>query len=401
MADMFLGDSPVVSARVVLPRIGVFYAELTVDSETAPTGLQTLRTADGALTLVGTVRDDRTAVYGDRTELLLIGGRDGLSRTVTPREYNDPTIRVLLQDLCNETREVLSDTADSSILSGTVPRWSRVESVAANALGEVVAAAGASWRILNDGTLWIGQEAWESVEIPGEILDERPTNASRSLQVETLFALLAPGTVWDGRRVSLVEHRASAEHATTTAWFEGPGDTTDRLKRGFGALVGTFTRAMRYHALYPATVLHQDDNGLVDLQPDSPLLPALVKVPLRECSPGRAVLINDGARCLVAFEGGFATGPVVIAWANDPGGVSAVLEHAEDTLIQDAPEVLIGIEATRGIARRDDTVDRNTALVTWMSAVEAALGLAGHPITPFAGATIGSISSASNRGKCD
>jgi hypothetical protein len=396
MSDMLLGDLGIVKARVVLPRIGVWYAELTVDADTVPSGVQVFRTEDGALTLTGLVRADRSAMFAGRAEVLLIGGRDGLSTLLEPREYSDPTVRILLEDICRETGEQLSSDIDSGLLSGTLARWTRGEVVAGSAVAAVANALGVSWRILNDGTLWLGQELWPNVEIPGDVIDERPRHASWELQVETLFATIAPGTTWDGRQVSIVEHRATADQASTLAWFEPatPRDPTarDRLKSGLDALIANVTRGSQYHALYPATVLGQSGDGSVDVQPDSPALPALVQVPLRATSPGTIVKVSSGARCLVAFEDGSAQGPVVVAWANSD-------KQTEHTF--DVPTLKIGTNATRGIARMNDEISRNAALAAWMTSVQGALTALMSPIPPFAGSTIGTVSSASGRGKCD
>ena len=395
MSDMRLGDLGVVQARVVMPRIGVWYAELTIDTETVPTGLQTFQTADQALILTGTVRADRSAVFAGRAEVLLIGGRDGLSKLLAPREYSDPTVRILLEDICRETGEQLSDGIDPSILSGNLGRWTRGEVVAGTALQTVAHAIGCSWRILNDGALWVGVETWPNVEIPGDIINEHPRDASWELQVETLFATIAPGTTWDGRHVSIVEHRATANQATTLAWFEPEtprtADARDRLKAGLDALVSNVTRAAQYHALYPAVVLGQAEDGSVDVQPDSPLLPALVQVPIRTTSPGTTIKVAQGTRCLIAFGGGAPNDPVVVAW--EPGS------ETEHTI--DATAFKIGAGASRGIARMNDTVARNTAMQTWMLGVEAALTAALHPVTPFTGTDIATVSSASGCGKCD
>lgn len=397
MADMLLGDLGVIQIRAVLPRIGVWYAEVTVDSETLPTGLQSFHTADGALTLTGTVRADRSAVYAARSEVLLVGGRDGLTTLLQPREYADPTARILLQDICRETGEELSETIDAALINSTFPRWARGEVVAGTAVAAIADALGVSWRLLMDGTIWLGTETWPNVEIPGDVIDERPRDATWELQVETLFATIAPGTTWDGRRVSLVEHRACADKASTLAWFEPSTprtpDSRDRLKAGLDALVANVTRAAQYHALYPCTVLGQSGDGPLDLQPDSPSLPALVQVPIRAPTPGTRIKVSQGARCLVAFESGAATGPVVVAWEQSD-------KETEHTL--DVPTIKLGASATRGIARLNDAVAPNASMQAWMKAVEAALSAALHPVAPpYTDSNFGVISGASARGKCD
>lgn len=397
MADLFLGDIEVISARVVLPRVGVWYAELTLDTDAAPEGRQSLETDDQALALSGTPRAERTAVYGGVTELLLIGGADGLSKTLAPREYSDPTVRILLEDICRETGESLSPSADTALLSSSLTRWTRAECVAGSAVADIAAAVGCVWRILADGTLWIGRESWPTIELDDEeIINETPREASQELRVENLEPTLRPGVVWTERRVSLVEHRTNGRETSSIAWFEPTAprvaDARDRLKSGLDALIGNVTRAARYHALYPATVLGQASSGEVDVQPDSPLLPALVQVPVRSGSAGTRTQVAPGARCLIAFEGGLANGPVVVAWF----GSSHEQQHTIDV-----PVVKLGANATRGIARQNDTVDRNAALATWMTAVETALSQLLKPVAPFTGSTVAAISSSSGRGRCD
>lgn len=59
--------------------------------------------------------------------------------------------------------------------------------------------------------------------------------------------------------------------------------------------------------------------------------------------------------------------------------------------------IKIGINASRGAARLNDTVSRSTLMGTWMNQVTAGVnGLAPGSVTPFVGSTIGSISSASS-----
>jgi hypothetical protein len=404
MAEILLGDVPVLRARIALPRIGAWHAELLVDAEDPPTGGQTLATADGGLSLRGTVREFRSGAWQGRTEVTLVGGADGLQTPLTPRYYDDPTLRVVLADVCREAGETLSSSADAATLAGTLPKWTRDAGTAGLAIAHAAQRAGAAWRILGDGTLWVGPETWPNVEVPGDILAERPTDAARELATDTLYGLLVPGTTWDGRRVSYVEHHVDQVRSRTRVWFEpaaAPAAPADRIRAGLDALVRNVMRRSAFHALFPCVVLAQGSDGTLDLQPDAPELPPLTGVPLRHPSPGRTVGVARDARVLLAFEGGDPASPVALLFARDDGVAREVREHATQKVTLDAPAVAIGDNATRGIARRDDTVDRSAALTTWMGNVESALNSVGVPIAPLAGLTIGAISSASARGTCD
>lgn len=57
--------------------------------------------------------------------------------------------------------------------------------------------------------------------------------------------------------------------------------------------------------------------------------------------------------------------------------------------------IKIGINATRGAARLNDTVSIHPALATWMGNVQTSLSALFQPVAPIVGSTIGTISSAS------
>jgi hypothetical protein len=85
----------------------------------------------------------------------------------------------------------------------------------------------------------------------------------------------------------------------------------------FGPALANFIRAVvgpvDYYAQHPARVLAQNGDGTLELQPDSPRIPALSAVPLRGL-PGVAVKVAAGARVLVGFESGNPGAPVAMLW---------------------------------------------------------------------------------------
>jgi hypothetical protein len=391
MAELLLGTEPVLTARVSVPRVGVWRAELLLDTDTALVGLQTLRTAEDTLALTGTVRTARSGTFEGYTEVLLIGGADGLSRALPPRYYKNATLRTVLADLCRETGETLSSTVLGSLLDSVLPYWVRSAGTAGDELARLLAPLGATWRVLSDGTLWVGNETWPESDAPGELVSSSPSDACDELSAETLSGAITPGTLFDGRRVSYVEHLADGAEMRTRVWYEPEQATQprDRANSALDALVNNVLAGARYQALFPAQVLSQASDGTLDLQLDSAALPYLTGVPLRGASPGRKVSVRAGARCLVAFEGGLPSTPVVVLWTGADGQTASVAE--------DCDEFRIGTNATRGIARMSDDVSPNEAFAAWLATVAV-----GANVTPYPeGAAIGTISSASERGKCD
>jgi hypothetical protein len=399
MAELQLGDVPVLRARVCVPRVGVWHAELTLDTDEAPSGVLTLATDDGALSMRGTVRSARTGAWQGYTEALLVGGADGLSRALVPRFYENATVRILLADLCRETGETLSSATDTGLLNSSVTKWVRPGASGGDVIAEVLRASGASWRVLSDGTLWAGRETWPNVEVPGDIMLERPVYATREVATETLYGLLAPGTVWDGRRVSYVEHYADAETTRTVAWFEATGaaeaNARDRIKTGLDAFIRNVTREATYAALFPGVVLSQNVDGSLVVQPDAATLPAITNVPIRGAGPGRTVKVAANARVLLAFEGRDPRAPVAVLFTGDETKAQEVRDAATVRATLHAPEIKLGDNATRGIARVDDAVAPSTALSLWLTAVGTATG-AGDPPEDFA-----HVATGSDRAKAD
>ncbi len=76
-------------------------------------------------------------------------------------------------------------------------------------------------------------------------------------------------------------------------------------------------------ALYPATVLADHGDMHLDLEPDHPDLPMMVRVPLRVFLPGAYVRVRPQSRVLLGFEGGDLRRPAAYLWQS---GSLAVVE---------------------------------------------------------------------------
>lgn len=97
----------------------------------------------------------------------------------------------------------------------------------------------------------------------------------------------------------------------------------DRLRGSLLSIIDAATRALRWHRLVRARVVHVLAGGLVETMPETQGTSALSAVPLRYGLPGvlRAVA-KTGARCLVAFAEGDPAQPFVAAW--DPGQLESL-----------------------------------------------------------------------------
>jgi phage gp45-like len=89
-----------------------------------------------------------------------------------------------------------------------------------------------------------------------------------------------------------------------------------------------------------------------------------------------------------------------VALYNSVAGVEIRLDKDGNVNIRSADHKLVKLQGgDKGIARLDDTIDRNGAMQTWMSDVETKLTALKASITPMASNTIGTISSASDKSK--
>ncbi len=89
----------------------------------------------------------------------------------------------------------------------------------------------------------------------------------------------------------------------------------DRLKAAiYGIIEQLIGTRLDYLARYPATVKKQSANGTLHVKPDDERIPGLVDVPIRTGIPGAEIKVENGARVLLAFEGGRPDKPIADLW---------------------------------------------------------------------------------------
>lgn len=88
----------------------------------------------------------------------------------------------------------------------------------------------------------------------------------------------------------------------------------DRVKAGLLRLVEDMLSRADFHALYPCTVVAQNADNTLELQPDSTKIPPLSNVRIRLGIPGAVATVAAGARVLLTFEAGNPKAPVATLW---------------------------------------------------------------------------------------
>lgn len=181
----------VTSGSLMVPRVGLWVADLAAVTEAAPPASVTLTV--GAASWRGTVV--RGGVTEGRWRGRVVGGAAGLWRAVVARQYRSVPRRMVVVATLTEAGETLS--ADASGLGDVLTTWARLAEPAALALGRLVAA----WRALPDGT--ITTDPWPADVAPDlATVTPLPEQLSDVLAVDGLDVL--PGMTRGGRAVASV-----------------------------------------------------------------------------------------------------------------------------------------------------------------------------------------------------
>lgn len=210
----------ILHGTVVLPLVGVWPADLTIDTAEVPTGAVTI--AFGGQTLIGTVVKEfrseipRAGAYAGTTTARVVGGAGGLSKVLPAKKYRYAPMSIVLADIMAETGETLSSTTDSAVLTLTPTHYARARAPATHALAEVLYTTGASWRVLPDGSIWLGTDTYPAASFSGDVLQERLGGSKLMLSPDD--GSLLPGTTFRGRKIAEVVYHFSSSAARAEAW---------------------------------------------------------------------------------------------------------------------------------------------------------------------------------------
>ena len=217
MAWATLGGTAVLAATLSLPRTGAWRATVVLDADAAPAGPVTLSLADGASLWACTVYRAGSA-FG-KAVARLVGGKHGLAKPLGAQGYRNVSAGIVVRDILAAAGESLAASASAQILATNLDHWARTAQAAQAQLQQLVDALGASWRVLQDGTVWVGAEAWPAAPSFEYDLLERAPHAGKEVLATTSMALL-PGTVFGGRRVGYVEQLVESGKFRTSVWYE-------------------------------------------------------------------------------------------------------------------------------------------------------------------------------------
>lgn len=210
-------DAQVLVASISLPRIGVPQFVLSIAGELELPEAIEIRVGE-SLSWKATVR--RQGHESARTLVRAVGGAGKLTTELAPRAYQGVPVRIPLEDVAKEAGERLSPRCDPGVLGAFLGKWVRIRQSASFALAALlVSAGGPAWRIVADGTLWVGVEAWPETKMRDfTVLAEAPHRGM--VELVSLEPSVLPGEAFEGRPVSVVEHLFSDRRLRTRLYLE-------------------------------------------------------------------------------------------------------------------------------------------------------------------------------------
>lgn len=205
---------------LTLPRIGLWTAEITLDTTETVSGSVTISIAD-TMTFQGTVM--KSGQDNSNTEVLVVGGAGGLSTVLPGKAYYQVPFRTPFGDILTSVGETMSPTSDSGVLSTRLVHWCRAAGTAQKELELMIDHIDKPWRVLPDGSVWVGDETWaDSAEFEYVTLSRDPKNSVVILGAEV--PKVYPGETlesesFEGGHVSNVEHVYDGRKIRTEVTF--------------------------------------------------------------------------------------------------------------------------------------------------------------------------------------
>ena len=290
------------SLRIKMPYRGVWFAELMVDADDPAS-------VTGAVTIeVGTTRLVGTALRpgadpGGQTMVKVIGGAGRLTEGIPPAAYVSTSVADVVGAILSLVGERLSTKSDADTLSKPLARWNRGRGDAGSCLSAVAKANGFVWRMLDDGTVWVGNDTFADAGADIDTVASTPDQGTIEAADDEL--VLRPGQSYKGSKIYEVESVIGAKSTRSTlTTTEGGG----RIARADAARAKRQLEEAGYPfaKTYAGIVTSQNGDGTVEVKiDDGKDVHSQSRVPLRHGLPGVTKLeLEARAEVVLGFDDG-------------------------------------------------------------------------------------------------
>ncbi len=324
MADASVAGSAVVNGRLLLKRRGnwTLYA-YDLAGDAPPSGQVACEWL--GTQLLGHVL--RSGLADGAVDAVITGGRTEHSKRLSAAMYDyQVPVALVLQGILSEQGEQGSATIDPALLRRTLARYNKVAGTLGQQLDQLADALGVVWRILLDGSVWLGVDTYATAGPFEHVLSAEWRPGSSRLLIEPDAIGLLPGQSYSGPqgytgaafavRVSDIAYCIGPEKTTATAYaLDARADGESGISGALRAVVREETAHMRYSKPHAGKVLLQRPDGTLDVRLDDPDFAPLTSVQVRVPVAGAKLTVPDGARCIVEFEDGNHNLAVVTSYA--------------------------------------------------------------------------------------
>lgn len=307
-----LNDHAISRASIVLPRWGIWWADVQVITSDVLSG--TVDLAVNGLTLKGTIASG--APYRDVGWYRIVGGANGWGTVIPASAWNNAAgvkLSTPLENaarLCGETMATIPPTTKIG------PAWPRVDAEASYSLDLLVPE---SWYVDEQGVTQLGARAPSTFSLPYTLLRSAPDLQLVTVSADDISTLI-PGATLEGLEASSIRHELTPDGIRSHVWGLAP-DGGDRLSDAFDGLVRGATRHTDGYRRCEYKVARAADDGYLDLRPARPSLgyPDLANVPMRSGIPGGGGSPAIGSTVLVGFVDGDLTRPFALDYEGEAG----------------------------------------------------------------------------------
>ena len=190
----------IASGMVELPRTGIWLADLKLLDQDVPSGRVVATMGGVAMPATVAVAELVNGII----DLRIVGGAGGLGNTARAKHYHRPLARHVLDDLMRDAGEILSPTCTPDTVSTPLEAWTTLALPTGAILAALCAVLACNWRVLPDGTVWIGVETWPDSAAVFRSIETDGANATKILGTDE--PAVWPGTLLGGRRVDSVTY---------------------------------------------------------------------------------------------------------------------------------------------------------------------------------------------------
>jgi len=262
------------------------------------------------------------------------GGAGGLTKQLQPKMYDlQVSAGMVANEIAAESGERISPLS-AAALASPLASWIRRAGSAGEQLSALADAIGAIWRVLPDGSIYIGQDSYTHLSGWDHNVPQGGWNPGfGALSVLSTEMRAAPGLSYVGtipsletaRRIAAVCHTTGDGPRTWLYFADDRAPRTDNAAEPLREFIRETMRGTEWYPSFSARVGVQRGDGTLDVYPDDKRLPSLTGVRIRVPAPGAQLMVPPGTQVTILFENGDPRQRVAVAYGEGNPAVAAAL----------------------------------------------------------------------------